>query len=148
MCIVKPTDWKIEPLPANTVTVTLDRLFTQEDMDKIHKGVIPKQMEDKWFIYWKDNSLYFHRSWTGICFYIVQFKSENNTYRMIEANINSEAMEGTGVKKQVDMISFLIDALLLHKKANYPLREASPEKKSLLKWSWIGRALFGEHPND
>ena len=23
-------------------------------------------MEDKWFIYWKDDALFFHRSWTGL----------------------------------------------------------------------------------
>ena len=43
-------------------------------MDLIKKGVIPKAMEDKWFIYYdtSENKLYLHRSWTGFLMYVVQ----------------------------------------------------------------------------
>ena len=36
-------------------------------MDQIRAGHIPEMMEDKWFIYWQDDRLFFHRSWTGYC---------------------------------------------------------------------------------
>ena len=47
--------------------MTLDRVFSQEDMDRIRRGVVPETMDDKWFIYWTEDALYFHRSWTGCC---------------------------------------------------------------------------------
>ena len=35
--------------------------------------------EDKWFIYWENDTLFFHRSWTGVCVYIVRFTSPAGT---------------------------------------------------------------------
>ena len=34
--------------------MTLDRVFSPQDMDRIRRGVVPEAMEDKWFIYWKE----------------------------------------------------------------------------------------------
>jgi len=31
----------------------------------LKRGLVPDAMEDKWFIYFEDDWLYFHRSWTG-----------------------------------------------------------------------------------
>jgi len=44
--------------------------FYIEHIDKIKKGFIPKTMEDKWYIYSKDNWLFFHRAWTGQGIYV------------------------------------------------------------------------------
>jgi len=33
-------------------------------------GLVPEEIEDKWFIYWEDDTLFFHRSWTGNCIYV------------------------------------------------------------------------------
>ena len=35
---------------------------------------MPKSMDDWWFIYYQDDWLYFHRSWTGFCIYEVKLK--------------------------------------------------------------------------
>ncbi len=43
--------------------------FTERQYAKLIKGLIPKQMEDKWFVFYADNWLYFHRSWTGFGIY-------------------------------------------------------------------------------
>ena len=47
-------------------------------------------MEDKWFIYWNDNTLYFHRSWTGMCLYIVHFEAARDGHKIISADINRD----------------------------------------------------------
>ena len=31
--------------------------FTEEQFDKITNGLIPEEMEDKWFIYFEENSV-------------------------------------------------------------------------------------------
>ena len=51
-----PSAWKTIDLPARRASVTLDRVFSREEMDHIRQGVIPEVMEDKWFIYWKDDA--------------------------------------------------------------------------------------------
>lgn len=39
--------------------------FTESQFNKIKNGLIPEEMEDKWFIYYEKGFLHFHRSWTG-----------------------------------------------------------------------------------
>lgn len=150
MKTAKPTDWKTRPLPSKRTTIRLDRTFSPQEIKLICKGFVLGQMEDKWFIYWKDDTLYFHRSWTGHCVYIVRFVAESDSFRMIEADVNREPEQykQTSDERDVAMISYLIDVLLLHQKAVFPSDELSLEKKALMNWSQVGRAMLGQHPDD
>ena len=109
-----------------------------------------EQMEDKWFIYWKDDTLFFHRSWTGFCIYVIRFAVEGDSCRMIEADVNRDPKQykETIDKRDVKMISYLVDVLLLHREAVFPSNEPSSEKRALINWSQVGRAMLGQHPND
>ena len=60
----KPTDWKCEPFKEGR-PLRYDRTFTDEQFARIKIGTIPEQMEDKWFVYYEEPDLFFHRSWTG-----------------------------------------------------------------------------------
>ena len=55
------TSWKTEPLPANRVRLKLERSFDAAEWDALQQGVIPEEMEDKWFIYEEGGWLNFHR---------------------------------------------------------------------------------------
>jgi 8-oxo-dGTP diphosphatase len=148
MKVAKPTDWKIEALTAKRTTILLDRTFSPEDMNLIRRGFVPEQMEDKWFIYWKDNTLFFYRSWTGFCIYMVRFTIENKSCRMIEADVNrdSKQYQETSNERDAKMISYLIDVLLLRQDAVFPSDEPSSEKQAVTMWSQIGRAMQDQHP--
>lgn len=150
MKTAKPTDWKTQPLPSKRATIRLDRTFSPQEMTRIFRGLVPVQMEDKWFIYWKDDTLFFHRSWTGYCVYVVRFVSELDNYKMIEADVNRDPKQykETSDDRDMEMISYLIDALLLHQEAVFPCNEPSLDKRALMKWSQVGRASFGQHPDD
>lgn len=37
-----------------------------KEYNNLSKGLVPINMEDKWFIYFKSNLLHLHRSWTGL----------------------------------------------------------------------------------
>jgi hypothetical protein len=150
MKTAKPTDWKIHPLPSKKTTIRLDRIFSSKEINPICKGLVPRQMEDKWFIYWKDDTLYFHRSWTGYCVFIVRFVAESEGFRMIEADVNRdpEQYKQTSDERDAEMISYLIDLLLLHKKAVFPSYEPSSEDQTFKQWSQVGRAMLGQHPDD
>lgn len=39
----------------------------------LRRGLIPRDMDDRWFIFVEDDWLYIHRSWTGACIFAVQF---------------------------------------------------------------------------
>jgi hypothetical protein len=69
---------------------------------------------------------------------------------MVSADVNRDSAQygGTSDEQDADMISYLVDALLLHQEAEFPSNEPSPEKRTLMNWSQVGRAMLGEHPND
>jgi hypothetical protein len=150
MKIAKPSNWKTAPLPERQTAVTLDRSFTAEEINLIRQGLIPQEMEDKWFIYWQDNALHFHRSWTGNCIYVVQFAAEGEGYRMVSAAVNRdpEQYKETNDEHDRQMISYLIDVLLLRRPSAFPSSDASPPMQSLQKWSQVGRAMLGQHPDN
>jgi hypothetical protein len=49
-----------------------EALFTDLNADKLMEGLVPVEMEDKWFVYFEDGWLYFHRSWTGALIYWIK----------------------------------------------------------------------------
>ncbi|HEY5999597.1 MAG TPA: hypothetical protein VI078_09910 [bacterium] len=144
----KKSDWNTVELPSARVTVTLGRTFTSQEMKKIRKGVIPEQMEDKWFVYWHNNTLFFHRSWTGFCVYVVRFADTGTNWSMVEADINRDPEQYTETSNKMDagLISWLIDVLLLRQHSEYPSEESKDGLQPLKMWSLAGRAILGEHP--
>ena len=56
--------WKREPFE-DGVPVHYVRTFTPKEYARLREGLIPRAMEDKWFVYYDQPYLYFHRSWTG-----------------------------------------------------------------------------------
>ncbi len=117
-------------------------------MRKMRRGLVPQQMEDKWFIFWERDALYFHRSWTGHCIYVVRFVNEGDSCVMIEADVNRdpEQWTETSAERDAEMISYLIDVLLLHRQAVFPSDDPSIQKRVITEWSLVGRAMFGQHP--
>ena len=60
--------------------IDIQLYFTNEEFAKLTRGFIPQQMEDKWFIYYDEGWLYFHRSWTGFGIYKAQIFKEHYGY--------------------------------------------------------------------
>ncbi|MDE6519514.1 MAG: hypothetical protein K2K91_03510 [Ruminococcus sp.] len=103
--MVKKSDWKIvKEMPAETAEFTLEMNLNETDMSLIREGLCPKQMEDKWFIYFEDDTLYMHRSWTGYCRYTAVFL-ENGIVK-VTVNRNPEQYNETNI--EIDKIDFNI----------------------------------------
>ena len=119
-------------------------------MESIRRGVVPQQMEDKWFIYWQHDTLFFHRSWTGNCIYVVRFVAEGDTARMVEAKVNRDTEQYTETDDEADvqLISYLVDVLLLRRDAGFPCEESASDQRALMAWSCVGRAMLDQHPDD
>jgi len=119
------------------------------EMQRVRRGLVPEQMEDKWFIYWKDDAVYFHRSWTGFCIYIVRFVEDGTAWNMFEVLVNRDAEQHAEVNEESDaeMVNYLVDVLLLHQDAAFPSGDASDETSALVNWGQVGRAMLGQHPS-
>jgi hypothetical protein len=85
---VKKGDWHTEQMPSENTILSIQKTFAPEEYGELQKGILPEQMEDKWFIYFEDDRLYFHRSWTGYCTYIAEFEKMEDGYRISRAIAN------------------------------------------------------------
>ena len=148
MKIAEQSNWQTKELPSKRITIPLNRSFSLSEIERMRAGLVPEQMEDKWFIYWHNDTLFFHRSWTGFCVYVVRFAKQDECYRMVEADVNRdpEQYRETSDARDAKMISYLIDVLLLHQEGAFPSEKLSPEKNLLMQWSEVGRAMIGQHP--
>lgn len=138
-------------MPAQHSTIRLDHTFTADEMMRIQTGVVPEEMEDKWFIYWKEGTLFFHRSWTGACIYEVFFETGGDVNRIRQAVINRDPDQYAETRDEEDArrVYYLIDMLLLKRDAVFPDDNQAEEDSALAEWSWIGRAMLrDEHKND
>lgn len=124
MKIAKRDDWRIQEMPSTYkipffeglyshekfYQEDFDRLYSQEEFEKIAAGVIPKQMEDKWFIFYEEPWLYFHRSWTGFCIFEVRFELVTEGVKLAEIHINCSDTQCWGIDDERD-IAFITSIL-------------------------------------
>lgn len=105
--IAKRGDWKSEPMPEKHKTFILNRSFSEKEMNVLKCGNIPQAMEDKWFWYMEDSTLYAHRSWTGYCIYQIDFKEDNK--HVVTVNRDPEQYKCTSVREDRKSLNKLLD---------------------------------------
>jgi hypothetical protein len=114
--------WANAPMPEKRSRLVLRREFTGGEYGAIRHGLIPEQMEDKWFIFLEGDTLYFHRSWTGHCIYQLTLTREGAKYAVSDALVNRDAAQYAGADDAYDerLLTYLIDNLLLGGRAVLP----------------------------
>jgi len=86
--MVKKEDFPIKTETIITYTEKMPNCLSEEEKDKLKYGHYPKSMEDRWFSYYEKNKLYIHRSWSGICVYIIDFSNEHELIIQKNKNYN------------------------------------------------------------
>lgn len=109
-------DWKTHPLPRLRKRIALDLIYDDNAMARITRGFLPAAMEDKWFAWFEEPILHFHRSWTGFCLYQVNFVREREGWRAAFAFVNRNAKQYGCEDDEEDrrLIPNLIDSLLVN----------------------------------
>jgi hypothetical protein len=120
--------WNILPLPTNRISLGFAAAYDDSEAERMRQGFIPRQMEDKWFIYFKDDWLYFYRSWTGACIFGVGLDSRG--VRVIDSWITADPQPPVSKDLEYDrkLVGFLIDTLLLGKSSEFPAPSDLPNE--------------------
>jgi hypothetical protein len=79
---------KLFRLPKARATLRLDCTFTPMQSFLLGRGFVPREMEEKWFIYMSGDHLVFRRSWTGFYIYRVMLERLGNQLRATSAFVN------------------------------------------------------------
>ena len=124
--------WKAKDLPEQREVLGFANSYTAEEFALIQQGLIPEAMEDKWFIYFDEPNLFFHRSWTGDCIYVLKFAERQGGAQVVEswANRDTNQYRETDIAYDGQLVQFLISALLLKLSVSFPVR-ATQENLSM-----------------
>lgn len=115
------TSWKRE-LFIEGVSIPFDLEIHKGQIERISKGLIPQEMEDKWFIYYEGPYLYLHRSWTGQPVYRIKFEKSETGYYVKEAFFSSDLVksEKDDLEYQGKLAYFLVCNFLLGQNIPFP----------------------------
>ncbi len=107
-------DWKTEEMPLETETFSMEIELSESEYEQLQNGIIPQEMEDKWFIYFEEDTLYIHRSWTGFCIYILEFPKDFQKSKRFSVIVNRNVKQHleTDIEKDKIMITILINQLV------------------------------------
>ena len=81
-------------------------------------------MEDKWFIYYEESELFFHRSWTGQPVYRLMLATLADGGATVSEALWSKGLavaSKDGPDYQVQLLDFLVANLLLGQAKSFPL---------------------------
>jgi hypothetical protein len=127
--IASRESWKIKPF-AQGSAIPYAVEFSSEEYQKLRAGLVPQQMEDKWFVYFEEPYLFFHRSWTGFPVYRLTLAGKNGCAIVTEALCSSSREDLRDPEYQAQLLDFLVSNLLLGKAREFPvppgLREPAP----------------------
>ena len=125
--MVKKSDWKTLEMPGQTTEFVINRELKDNEKEYIKEGHKPQEMEDKWFMYYEDNKLFIHRSWTGYCIYIIDCSRSPELY--VTASRNPEQYKETDIEKDKIQVNILINQLIRRNEENAKEMDLSKENK-------------------
>lgn len=68
--IAKRSNWKnLQPMKESRARLESDARFSMGDYYRLRLGFVPRDMDDKWYLYFENDCIFIHRSWTGKCVY-------------------------------------------------------------------------------
>jgi len=136
-------DAKMPPMPQQTSIFYLSTTFSPFNSWLIARGFVPKQMEEKWFVYYEASRLYFRRSWTGILIYEVAAQWRDDQLYLGHVIVNRCPNEYFETDDDYDkrILQFLVEAILLGLPAKFPLKpELTAEEGAIQAWSSAGNS--------
>ena len=119
-------DWQREPF-GEVVPIPYRAEFSPEAYARLKAGVIPRAMEDKWFVYFEAPYLHFHRSWTGLPVYRVVLDTVGEGAIVADAHWSKALADAPDADPgyQARLLHFLVSNLLLGRSEPFPLPETA-----------------------
>ncbi len=110
------SSWKNHEMPMQRERLDFSRSFGDSESQRLRAGLTPEFMEDRWFIFFEDGWLRFHRSWTGHCIFSVPLEIVTDGMRAEEIWVNRDKAQynSQGPEADIELLDSLIQNLLLN----------------------------------
>lgn len=102
--------WKVLPMPTAREEIGLRLQLDDAQLAVLRRGLIPRDMDDRWFMFVEDDWLYVHRSWTGACIFAVQFRAKDRGAGVANAwaSRDTEQYRSPGAEHDMQLLRELI----------------------------------------
>ena len=100
-----------KPFPSAFVVVSFARELSPETEPKLVHGLLPREMEDKWYVRLLDGHLDFFRSWTGRHIYRIPVMTSDAGLNLgdILVNNDTEQWNPSSISDHTKIVNSLID---------------------------------------
>jgi hypothetical protein len=115
------------------VPLKLAAAYSASEFERIKGGFLPREMEDKWAMFFEEPWLFVYRSWSGFCTYGVRFESSAEGGAVVEAWVSRDPEQnpGTDIHEEARLLTSLIDAFLLKKEVGSASPDSGERKRTL-----------------
>lgn len=115
--------WNIKPLPELCVRLELDGVISAEHTSKLKNGYIPRTPQDKWFIYYEDGWVHFHRATSGSCIFQLRVEPNDDHFIAPYVLVNRDPQQYRTIDDNydVEMMAYLIDRYLFGRNPQFPV---------------------------
>lgn len=139
--VTKKADWKTSEF-SNPINISMNLQLSETHMVRIRHGLLPEQMEDKWFAYFENGCINFHRSWTGAKIYEAKIQKSDAHYIVSEFAVERDVKLYTNTDDGSDAESlfFLIGRGLLGLNVDVP-KKSNGKDDILRAWSSFGNLI-------
>ncbi len=109
-------------MPTECMEVEIDGQFSAEDFAKIRQGFIPQSSDQKWFIYFADGWLNFHRAQSGSCIFKLEIVQKDASIYANHLLVNQAKEQYRSISQayDVELLAYLIDHYLLGRAVPFP----------------------------
>ncbi len=144
------SSWKHKPPPSQRAALDYPRRFSAAEHARLLRGLVPRQLDDKWFVFVEAGWMLLHRAYTGACIYGVRLEPDPATGGSIaaEAWVSRAREEYTRTDDAYDarLLAYLVDGLLLGLDAAFPVPDAivGGDRASLYRNHVVGQGRSGK----
>jgi hypothetical protein len=85
-----PKTFKRLPPPEKREKLALTALFSDAEGDRMRQGFAPRDMDDRWFVYFDKGWLNFYGSWTGAHIYALKLDGTPFGVRVVEGWVSRD----------------------------------------------------------
>jgi hypothetical protein len=77
-------------MPPRREPIELRRYFSPDEGERLSRGHVPENQDDRWFVYVENDVVHIHRSWTGFCIFEVELTPSGDGYEVAAAWANRD----------------------------------------------------------
>lgn len=139
---VKRSEWKTSGF-STPQSIKAGFRFSETNAARLRFGLLPEQMEDKWFACFENGKLSLYRSWTGFKIYEAEICRRDAFYEITEITVerDPERHSNKDDDMDIDAFSFLVGRGMLGLNVEQPIKPDN-ENDFLKGWSGFGRMIL------